>query len=185
MKTGGRNIGDLKKCQPGENHDPHTKTRPAPEHITSLWQLHHQPNNILCVYSIYIWQRCSVCRSFTKTWCSTPCVLEDCGGLLSAGGARAADSDIGSVRPLNLFQFSVQFLRKKKNRRLILMVDDQFCFVLFSFDRRFPKNVKTYSTEELNILVLYVFIHFLESACQKRIRQSKIDRQNASSCRFF
>ena len=31
------------------------------------------------------------------------------------------------------------------------------CSVLFSSDGRFPKNVKTYITEELNILVMYVF----------------------------
>ena len=39
--------------------------------------------------------------------------------------------------------------KKKQNR--------PFCSVLFSFDRRSQKNVKTYRPEELNILVLYVF----------------------------
>ena len=115
--------------------------------------------------------RCSQCYSFVMV----PQLVGgyDYGGVLSAGGTRAADSDIWSVRWTS-FSFQYSFYVKKKTRRPILLVDDRFCFVLFSFDRHFPKNVKTYSTEELNILVLYVFTFF--GKCLSKENKTKQNR---------
>ena len=45
-------------------------------------------------------------------------------------------------------------------KKLTTKTNSQFCSVLFSFDRRFPKNVKTYSTSIFNSSVLYVFTFF-------------------------
>ena len=74
-------------------------------------------------------------------------------------------------RPCETFglsvELSVQFLRKKTS---------QFCSVFFSSHSPILQNIKTsYSTEELNILVLYVFTFFGKHLSKKRIRQSKID----------
>ena len=78
----------------------------------------------------------------------------------------------------------VQFLLQPKPTT---KTDNQFCFVLFSVDRCFPKNVKTYTL----LLVVYLmlqscmFLHFLESACQQRIRQRKIGCLLVSVVGFF
>ena len=48
-----------------------------------------------------------------------------------------------------------------------------FCSFLFSFNRRSWKNLKTYSTKELNILLLYVFRFFQEHLLNKNKMEQK------------
>ena len=60
--------------------------------------------------------------------------------------------------------------------------DSCFCFLLFSFDRRFPKNVKTYSTQELNLLVLFVITFFGKRLSQK---ENKRKQKQLSFSTFF
>ena len=83
-----------------------------------------------------------------------------------------------SVEPLSVFS-TVSTLKKNEPADF----DGRFCFVLFSFDRRFPKYVKTYSTEELNLLVLYVFTFF--GKCLSKENKTKQNRPSAVGFFFF
>ena len=86
------------------------------------------------------------------------------GGVLFPGDAQAHHTYIWSVCWTS-FSIVSMFFKKKTNR--------QFCFVLFSLDRRFPKYVKTYSISIFNSSVLYVF-RFLGKCLSKenKIKQN-------------
>ena len=91
----------------------------------------------------------------------------------SASRWRASTPYRHLVCPLNFFQHSFYVKTNGTN--------SQFCIFLFSFDRCFSKNVRTYSTSILlNSSVLYVFTFF-----GKRLSKENKMKQNWPSLDFF
>ena len=68
---------------------------------------------------------------------------------------------------------------KKNSTEKKSKTDNRFCSVLFSFDRRFRKNLKTYRTSIFNSSSLYVFIFFW-----KRLSKENKTEQNCPSVGF-